>query len=131
MSSTNSLRSRIFTAVLLSLTAACASVTPIGRPGGELVARGAILEIANNEYADLQVYLVRGGTAIQVGHVSGLTKRVIGIPGSMLGAGDVQLMVRQRVDDAPRYSGPFMVMLGQRITWAINTNRVSDQVVVR
>jgi len=88
--------------------------------------------VTNRAFSDMQLYLVRGGTAIRLGVVPSLASRTLGITSAQLGNGsEMHLEARTRADPDARRSPVFVAGPSQRIVWVINVHRSTDTVVIR
>ncbi|HEX9704372.1 MAG TPA: hypothetical protein VGA20_03940 [Gemmatimonadales bacterium] len=53
-----------------------------------------MVRVENQEFLDMNVYVVRSGQRIRLGHVPGLSTRVLTIPSSLVGGGaDLRFLV--------------------------------------
>jgi len=131
--STLTLRNRISVVMLITvMVIACATTPPSSRVDGAGPASRAILQVTNKSVDDLQLFLMRSGTAIRIGTMPGLSTRVFMIPLSQLGdGGELQLRAGMRTSPHSHRSGIFAATVGQRIAWVIDSRVPSDVVTVR
>lgn len=119
-------------AALLIVAIACATV-PASRQSGDARPPGrALLHVTNKSVDDLQLFLMRSGTAIRVGRLPGLSTRVFELSGSQLGdGGEIQLVAGSRSNPSAHRSSVFAASFGHRIAWVIDYRVPSDVVIVR
>ncbi|SRR6476646_3627230 len=97
-----------------------------------LHARGAVVEIRNDEFDDLVVYLIRGGTPIPLGVVSGNSRRAFGLQNAQLGSGaGVALGVAKRGEPISRWTAAFELPPGRIAFWVVRHGSEHEQPVVR
>jgi hypothetical protein len=116
---------------ILALVAACARS---GGMSGELplTGHGAVVEIRNDEFDDVIVYLIRGGTPIPLGVVPGLNHRSFGLGQAQLGdGGGVELGAGRRGGPIQRVTAPFDLAPGRIATWIVRAGDRVEQPVVR
>ena len=102
-------------------------------PGtASLHARAAIVEVRNDEFDDLVVYLIRSGTPIQLGVVSGNSRRAFGLQNAQLGIGaGVALGVAKRGEPISRRTAAFELPPGRIATWVVRRGNEQELPVVR
>jgi hypothetical protein len=132
-SSPLTLRNYISVALLIAVMVnACATTQLSSRFGGDGSPSGAILQVTNSTIDDLQLFLVRSGSAIRIGTSPGLSTAIFMIPLSQLGdGGELQLRAGMRASPHSHRSGIFAATGGQRISWVIDSRVPSDVVIVR
>ena len=122
---------RALVSILAVATLACAGSNP-GPGTASLPAHGAIVEVRNDEFDDLVVYLIRGGTPIPLGVVAGNSRRTFGLQNAQLGNGDgVALGVAKRGDSISRRTSVFELPPGRIATWVVRRGNQQEQPVVR
>lgn len=122
---------RPLVSILLLVASACASSNHISGTAS-LHARGAVVEVRNDEFDDLVVYLIRGGTPIPLGVVSGNSRRAFGLQNAQLGSGDgVALGVAKRGEPISRRTSAFELPPGRIATWVLRPGNEHEQPVVR
>jgi len=103
-----------------------------GAGTASLPAHGAVVEVRNDEFDDLVVYLIRSGTPIQLGVVSGNSRRAFGLQSAQLGSGtSVALGVAKRGEPISRWTAAFELPPGRIATWAVRRGTEYQQPVVR
>ena len=107
---------RVLAIVLLAAVSACSPL--VGRwaqPGVESVTQ---LEVRNDRWDDLTVYLEREGALLKLGTVPGLSSRLLNVPAVYLpNGGDVRLSASRPGSAAQATSVRFNLAPGQRIAW--------------
>lgn len=90
------------------------------------------VEVRNNNWADMTVYLERNGTKQRLGTVTSMAKRRFKIPGSFLtNSGSVRLMA-DPIGSAERHvSSPVQVWPGQTVAFTIENHLAISSVLVR
>jgi hypothetical protein len=122
-------RARLFSVITITALAACASR---GSPGvSSLRGHGAVLEVQNDGFDDLVVYLIRGGTPIELGVAPGASRRVFALTPTQLGAGSVVLSAGKRSAQMEQITAPFDLAPGRIATWAIRFGGRTEQPVVK
>lgn len=131
--SMRSARTRLVSAVLAALTGLSACAHPNGVPGEvPLRGRGAVIEVRNDEFDDVIVYLIRGGTPIPLGVVPGLRRRAFGVSESQLGqGGGIALGTGRRGEPVQRATMQFDLAPGRSATWIVRAGDRVDQPIVR
>ena len=120
---------RLSTVALLALSA-CA---PTRGPGvSALQGKGAVVEVRNDRFDDVVVYLIRGGTQIELGVAPGASRRTFTLSPSQLGnGGGVVLAAGKRGVPMDDITGQFDLAPGRIATWAIRVGTRTDQPLVR
>ena len=106
--------------VLLALaSAACSAGGRPSRPGTEFPAT-TTLEVDNQSFADMTVYLVDGGSRIRLGRAPGKATTALKIPPSMLGAArELQFLAEPLASSRGTVSDRIWVTPGDRISLMI------------
>src|SRR5689334_22131317 len=122
---------RALVSVLAAAALACAGVNR--DPGtASLHARGAVVEVRNDEFDDLVVYVIRSGTPIQLGVVSGNSRRAFGLQNSQLGTGaGVALAVAKRGEPISRRTAAFELPPGRIASWVVRRGNEQELPIVR
>jgi len=121
-----------FTACLLLLAAACArSPAPAATPSPLASAsadsagtsRAIPVQVDNQNFSDMNVYLVTRGTRWLVGNVAGLTKATLTVPASLAPA-DLQVRLRaQAIGGRGATTTPTLIVSpGQQVYWTIGSD---------
>jgi hypothetical protein len=118
---------------LMALSLGCgtgrpAPSAPAPLVGSEQGAQGQIrVQVDNQNFNDMSIYLIDAGTRIYLGSVNGLTKSSLTIP---RGAGRSSLQVRLLADPIGASSsistGSLLVGPGQNVYWTIGASRASS-----
>ena len=117
--------------LLLGVLTACARTGAVPSDRG-LVARGALIEVANEDLSDLVIYLVRGETPIPLGVVSGFSRRTFLIRPSQLGdGGSIVLGAGARGRSVERLTQPIDVAPGKIVSWTLRAGPDTQMPVVR
>ncbi len=118
-------------AVLLLSAAACAAnkssdaagPAPLARADSTHASRAIELQIDNENFSDMSIYLLRGGTRWLVGQAGGLRKATLTIPASVA---PTDLRVRLLADPIGgnrAITTPLLIVpRGQRIYWTIGSD---------
>ena len=122
-------------AVALSLSVlfigACTRANPAA-DFASLRARGAVIEVRNEEFEDVVVYLIRSGTPIPLGTVPGLSRRALRVGEGQLGnGGGIALAVGIRGASIHRVSTVFDLPPGRMAAWVVRAVGANEQPVVR
>jgi hypothetical protein len=102
--------------VLLAMIAAPACA--VGGAGAEegVPTPSAIIEVQNNNWADIVVYAVRNGMRMRLGMVTSMSRERFSLPASVFASsGDVQLLADPIGGATPYLFPPVMVHQGQRV----------------
>lgn len=131
--STRSARTRLVSAVLAALTGISACAHSNSTPGEiPLRGHGAVIDVRNDEFDDVIVYLIRGGTPIPLGVVPGLQRRAFGVSESQLGeGGGIALGTGRRGEPVQRATMQFDLAPGRSATWIVRAGNRVEQPIVR
>jgi hypothetical protein len=107
---------------LLGLSAACgASRAP--RTSTEVSPSNEIsVQIDNQNYSDMEIYVVRSGQRWLLGRAGGLTKTTLTIRNTVGGDGRVRLVAQPTGGAAPISTPTLVVPQGQSIFWTIGSD---------
>ena len=108
---------RVLPAGVLVL-AGCAGRTPAPLEGAWQGPEVAI-ELENQGWSDVIIYLVRGTQAVRLGTVGSLRSATFAMPFRRLGAGEVRLRARAMAGAAEFTSETLLVRPGQRVKWTL------------
>ena len=118
---------------VLGLALGCAASRPPASPSpvpttAAADSKGRIpVQIDNQNYSDLDVYLLSRGTRVLVGTVTGLTKATLLLPpGSALTDGRVQLQADPLGAVAPIRTPQLLVGPGEQVYWTIGADRADS-----
>jgi hypothetical protein len=104
----------LFTAVAISDACGAARST---RPSD---APRTILEVDNQSFADMTMYIVNGGHRVRLGRAAGKTKTQLTIPPTIVGrARELQFLADPLAGDRPAVSNRIWVDAGDRVTMII------------
>jgi hypothetical protein len=122
---------RTLVSIVVLAASACAGSNR-GAGIGSLRGRGAVVEVRNDEFDDLVVYLIRSGTPIPLGVVSGNARRAFGLQDAELGGGaSIALGVAKRGEPILRWTAAFELPPGRIATWVVRSGNRLEQPVVR
>jgi hypothetical protein len=116
---------------LLGLSVACAtshSAATSPSPQQATAATGSEdrirVQIDNQNYSDMDIYLVDRGTRVLLGYASGLMKTTLLLPAiATANGGRVQLQADPIGDVAPIRTPALLVAPGQQVHWTIGADR--------
>jgi hypothetical protein len=114
------LRAGLF--VLLGLSSACGTSrsTPTSSP--EPLSDEIPVQIDNQNFSDMEIYVVRNGQRLLVGQAGGLTKTTLTIKNATRGDGRIRLLA-EPVGAVRRITTPILVVpRGQSIFWTIGSD---------
>jgi hypothetical protein len=124
---------RLWLSGVLGLALGCAASRPPTSPSpvpttAAADSRGRIpVRIDNQNYSDIDVYLLSRGTRILVGSVTGLTRATLMLPtGSALTDGRVQLQADPLGAVAPIRTPQLLVSPGEQVYWTIGADRADS-----
>jgi hypothetical protein len=85
------------------------------------------VRIDNQNYSDMDVYLLSRGTRVLLGSVTGLTRATLMLPtGSALADGRVQLQADPLGAVAPIRTPQLLVSPGEQVYWTIGADRADS-----
>jgi hypothetical protein len=118
---------------VLGLALGCAASRPQTSPSpvpttAAADSKGRIpIRIDNQNYSDLDVYLLSRGTRVLLGSVTGLTRATLMLPtGSALTDGRVQLQADPLGAVAPIRTPQLLVSPGEQVYWTIGADRADS-----
>lgn len=118
-------------AVAMALAASTTACTS-GRPGSGLVPeRAALVQVTNNNWADMVVYAVRGSSRHRLGTVTSMQTERFPLPRSLsLNTGSIALLADPVGSTSTYSTGPIHVVPGQVVDFTIQNNiRISSYAV--
>ena len=110
-------RISLLSAALWALVS-CAGAYRSG-PGESLRARGAVVEVCNDDFNDLVIYLIRGETPVTLGVVHGFSRRMFPIHERLLGGSSVALASALLGEPIRRVTMPFELGPGRIASWLV------------
>jgi len=118
-----------FTTAFLLLAAGCshsgspaASPSPESSEGAEQSSRAIPVQVDNQNYNSMNVYLLRSGTRWLVGRVNGLSDATLTIPSS-LAPPDHQVQLRAEAVGGGGTTTPLLIVgPGQQVYWTIGSD---------
>lgn len=118
---------------LLGVAVACAGTHPAPSPSpvpntASANPKGRIpVQIDNQNYSDMDVYLLDRGTRVLLGSVNGLTQATLLLPaGSNTIDGRVQLQADPIGSVSPIRTPQLLVAPGEKVYWTIGTGRADS-----
>jgi hypothetical protein len=121
-----------FTAALLLLAAGCAgspapaaSPSPVasGSADSTRTSRAIAVQVDNQNFSDMNVYLVKDGGRWLVGQVGGMTKATLTIPASLAPADQRVRLRAEAIGGRGATTTPtLMVPPGQQVYWTIGSD---------
>jgi hypothetical protein len=92
----------------------CAKIVddPATSPGFE----SSVVSVENNKWLDVNVFAVRAGRRARLGMVTSMTTRVFKLPSwTMIGTGELRLLIDPVGSPATHLTDPILVMGGERV----------------
>jgi hypothetical protein len=122
---------------LVMLSAACGasqspSPSPAPKPGTAPVESSESehrtrVEIDNQNFSDMDIYLINRGTRVRLGSATGLSKTTLLLPGAALAGGwQVSLQADPIGGAAPIRTPALLVAPGQNVYWTIGADPTSS-----
>jgi hypothetical protein len=108
--------------VLLGLSSACGTSrsTPTSSP--EPSSDEILVQIDNQNFSDMEIYVVKNGQRLLVGQAGGLTKTTLTIKDAIRGDGRVKLLAEPTGGARPITTPTLIVPRGQSIFWTIGSD---------
>jgi hypothetical protein len=108
--------------VLLGLSSACGAsrTTPTSNP--EPSSDEIPVQIDNQNFSDMEIYVVRNGQRLLIGQAGGLTKTTLTIRNAARGDGRVRLLAEPIGVARPIATPTLVVPPGQSIFWTIGSD---------
>jgi hypothetical protein len=108
--------------VLLGLSSACGASrsTPTSSP--EPSSDEILVQIDNQNFSDMEIYVVKNGQRLLVGQAGGLTKTTLKIKDAIRGDGRVKLLAEPTGGARPITTPTLIVPRGQSIFWTIGSD---------
>ncbi|HKU63045.1 MAG TPA: hypothetical protein VJQ44_17725 [Gemmatimonadales bacterium] len=118
---------------LLGVAVACAGAHPAPPPSpvpntASAESKGRIpVEVDNQNYSDMDVYLLDRGSRVLIGSVNGLTQSTLLLPAGATGTdGRVQLQADPIGAVSPIRTPQLLVAPGERVFWTIGTGHADS-----
>ncbi len=114
----NTFKSLVLPAAILMMASGCATSgsTRTSWESPRKVNRQVTLEVDNNNWADVTVYLIRYGTAVRLGRVRSMGRETLRVPAMhTAGAAPLQILLRPLGAREGVRLDPIFVQPGQRI----------------
>jgi hypothetical protein len=108
-------------AVLGFSTACGASRSPVAT-APEASSNDISVQIDNQNYSDMEIYVVRNGQRLLIGPAGGLTKTTLKIRNATRGDGRVRLLAEPTGGARPIMTPTLIVPQGQSIFWTIGSD---------
>ena len=112
--------------VLLGLSSACGASRTAPTSNPEPSSDEIPVQIDNQNFNDMDIYVVRNGERWLIGQAGGLTKTTLTIRGAVRGDGRVRLLAEPVGGARPIASPTLLVPPGQSIFWTIGSDPTSS-----
>jgi hypothetical protein len=102
---------------------ACATGTQVqNAPGAPIEARTQV-EVTNNNWSDMRVYVDRGGVKTRLGTVTSMTTRLLAIPRVLVSPGSSVRLIADPIGAPQEFVSPTLqVHPGQRVEFTIQNH---------
>jgi hypothetical protein len=107
---------------LLGLSSACGASRSTTASGPEPSSNEIPVQIDNQNFSDMDIYVVRSGQSWLLGQAGGLTKTTLTIQNAVRGDGRVRLLAEPIGGARPIATPTLVVPLGQSIFWTIGSD---------
>ena len=107
---------------LLALTAACGASRAPGTSEAVAPSNEIPVQIDNQNFSDMEIYVVRNGQRLLIGQAGGLTKTTLTIRNAARGDGRVRLLAEPIGGARPIATPTLVVPRGQSIFWTIGSD---------
>ena len=107
---------------LLGLSAACGASRAPGTSGSVSARNEIPVQIDNQNFSDMQIYVVRGGQRYLLGQAGGLSKTTLTIRNALTSGGRVRLVAEPIGGAAPITTPTLVIPTGQSIFWTIGSD---------
>ncbi len=117
----------------LAITA-CASTADSGLEGAAPAApyRSTTVRVQNNNWQDVNVYVLRSGSRFRLGTVPSVTERTFRLPSGLdTGGSDVELLADPIGSTRTHATGPILFSPGDQIVWKIENHLPLSSYTVR
>jgi hypothetical protein len=107
---------------LLGLSAACGASRAVGTSGPVSPSNEIPVQIDNQNFSDMNIYVVRSGQRWLLGQAAGLAKTTFTIRNAVRGDGQVRLLAEPIGGAGPIATPTLLVPQGQSIFWTIGSD---------
>jgi len=107
---------------LLGLSTACGASRSTVASGPEPLSSEIPVQIDNQNYSDMNIYVVRNGQRLLLGQAGGLTRTTLTIRNAVRGDGRVRLLAEPIGGARPIATPTLVVPQGQSIFWTIGSD---------
>jgi hypothetical protein len=118
------LRAELIT--LLGLSTACGASRSTTASGPEPSSNEIPVQIDNQNFSDMDIYVLKNGERWLIGHAGGLTKTTLTIRGAVRGDGRVRLLAEPIGGARPITTPTLVVPQGQSIFWTIGSDLITS-----
>jgi hypothetical protein len=108
--------------VLLGLSSACGASLTIPTSNPEPSSDEIPVQIDNQNFSDMEIYVVKNGQRLLIGQAGGLTKTTLTIRNAARGDGRVRLLAEPIGGARPIATPTLIVPQGQSIFWTIGSD---------
>jgi hypothetical protein len=84
------------------------------------------VQIDNQNFSDMDIYVLKNGERWLIGHAGGLTKTTLTIRGAVRGDGRVRLLAEPISGARPIATPTLVVPQGQSIFWTIGSDLITS-----
>jgi hypothetical protein len=107
---------------LLVLSSGCGAHRSTPASGPEPSSREILVEIDNQNFSDMEIYVLRNGSRAFLGQATGLRKTTLSIKNAIRGDGRVRLLA-DPIGGLQTFTTPtLLVGAGERIFWTIGSD---------
>lgn len=123
---------RLFPTALIALAlSACASTSEVKNGPQRSAAPSAIVQVTNNNWADMNVYMLRAGMRVRLGTVTTMGSRRFQVPKSMMSAsGEVRLIADPIGSRGQFTTAPVQFWPGQTVDFKIENHIAVSSIAV-
>jgi hypothetical protein len=111
---------------LLGLSTACGASRSTTASGPEPSSNEIPVQIDNQNFSDMDIYVLKNGERWLIGHAGGLTKTTLTIRGAVRGDGRVRLLAEPIGGARPITTPTLVVPQGQSIFWTIGSDLITS-----
>lgn len=107
---------------VLGLSTACGASRSTAASGPQPASNDIPVQIDNQNFSDMEIYVVRNGQRLLLGQAGGLTKTTLTIRNAVRGDGRVRLLAEPIGGVRPFATPTLVVPPGQSIFWTIGSD---------